>query len=240
MQIRNDYTSFQNRNYQEGHTHHITECLHDDQTKKKEGAAGAGVSTVDMQNKTAEFSKEGVIYQMSTDSAAAKRTEKKSGTSLLKGFWEALGDEGAQDSKNVMSVLKDNLLSGIHGAAASIRNAFQYQVVERLQNIPVRVKEVLKGAKTKFGNGKDTFTALTGGQTPSGRGSADARKKREGQVTSTGKDEDVPMKILKHSHLMDSYSRQGEYCQLNDNLTYRKVNNKRQPRKDMPVNKGES
>lgn len=233
MQIRNDYTSFQNRNYQEGHTHHITECLHDDQTKKKEGAGGAGAEASNVQGKTVEISKDGVIYQMSADKAALKETGKKSGTSLIKGFWDSLGDEGTQDSKNVMTVLKNNLLSGIHGAAASIRGSFQYQVADRIQNIPVKIKEVLKGARAKFGRGKGAFTALTGGQTPAGKdNSGTGKKNREGQVTTTRKDDDIPMKVLKHSHLMDSYSRQGEYCQLNDNLTYSRLKNGRKPQRE--------
>ncbi|MGN0376201.1 MAG: hypothetical protein ACI4ED_01065 [Suilimivivens sp.] len=233
MQIRNDYTSFQNKNYQESHTHHITECLNEDQVKKREGALGAGQSTLDMLNTAAEFSKDGDIYQMSAGRLNPERTGKKSGTNLLKGFWDALGEEGTESNKNVMAVWKDNLLSGIHGAATSIREALQYQVVERIQNIPVRVKAVLQSAGTRFGRGKDAFTALTDGQSPSGEErSGTGKRNREGQVTSTGKEDDIPMRVLKHSHLMDSYSRQGEYCQLNDNLTYRNTRNGRKTQKE--------
>ncbi|MGN1180831.1 MAG: hypothetical protein ACI4SD_06400 [Suilimivivens sp.] len=233
MQIRNDYTSFQNKSYQESHTHHITECLQEDQVKKKEGALGAGQSTPDISDAAAKFSRDGDIYQTSVERLNPEKTGKKSGKNLLKGFWDALGEEGTERNKNVMAVLKDNLLSGIHGAAASIRGAIQYQVVERVQNLPVKVRAVMRSAGMRFRRGKDAFTALTDGQSPSGKErSGTGKRSKEGQVTSTGKEDDIPVKVLKHSHLMDSYSRQGEYCQLNDNLTYQNVRKGRKPRND--------
>ncbi len=228
MQIRNDYTSFQNRNYQEGHTHHITECLHDDQIKKKEGAAGSFRSMPGTQSKNVEFSKDGDTYQMAGAFVPVKKDKEKSGISLIKGFWDALGEEGKGEGKNVMAAVKADVLSGIHGAATAIKDGFQYQIVGRLRNIPVKVKTVVRSAKARFGRRGDTFAALTDGQTQR-RGSSHTEKQgKDGQVTSAKKDEDIPMKALKHSHLMDSYSRKGEYCQLNDNLTYRNV--KRQKR----------
>lgn len=233
MQIRNDYTSFQNRNYQEGHTHHITECLHDEQSKKKEGASGAGQSQQIVQGNDLEFSKDGDSYQMSMDSKAVKKTSQKSGTSLVKGLWDALGDENSGNNKSVMDIINENLLSGIHGAASSLKDRFQYHFMERIQGFPARLKEIVKGAGAGFRRTKDTFAALTGGQTSKKRESSHGGKqKTEGQVTAAKKDTDIPMKILKHSHLMDSYSRQGEYCQLNDNLTYRKTRSGKQPRKE--------
>lgn len=228
MQIRNDYTSFQNRNYQEGHTHHITECLHDDQIKKKEGAAGPSRSTPVTQSNHVEFSKDGDTYQMAGTFVPVKKDKGKSGIGLIKGFWDALGEEGKGEGKNVMAAVKADVLSGIHGAAAAIKDGFQYQIVGRLRSIPAKVKTVVQSAKTRFGRRGDAFAALTDGQTQR-RGSSHTEKQgKDGQVTSAKKDEDIPMKALKHSHLMDSYSRKGEYCQLNDNLTYRNV--KRQKR----------
>ena len=73
-----------------------------------------------------------------------------------------------------------------------------------------------------FRRENDAFAALTDGQTPSGKNNSGKEKSKDGQVTSTGKEDDIPTKVRSHSHLMDSYSRTGEYCQLNDNLTYGK------------------
>ena len=222
MQIRNDYTSFQNRNYQEGHTHHITECLQEDPIKQKEGALGAGREETGMKNSTVSFSKDGDTYLMSIDARTAQPKTEKPGRGILKNFWDSLGEETSDKKENALSLWRDHLLSGIHGAAASIRESFQYQVVERVQSVPSKVKAVLQSAGVRFRRGKDGFTALTGGQNSPDKNNSGREKRKEGQISSPGKEDDIPMKMLKHSHLMDSYSRRGEYCQLNDNLTYGK------------------
>lgn len=225
MQIRNDYTSFQNRNYQEGHTHHITECLLEDSIKQKEGAIGAGRDDVSEKNAVA-FSKDGDTYRMSAGQPTEPKRTNKTGRGVLKNFWDALGEEPSDEKNGAPNPWRDHLLSGIHGAAASIRHTFQYQIAERVQSVPAKVKAVLQSAGTRFRRGKDAFTALTGGQTPSGKNSG-RRKGKDGQVTSAEKTEDIPMKAMRHSHLMDSYNRTGEYCQLNDNLTYGKIRGER-------------
>lgn len=221
MQVRNDYGSFQNRNYQESHTHHITECLHEEQVKKR-GGAGAGQQSLDKSGGV-EFSKDGDIYQMNIADPITKKASGKSGSGFVKGFWEVLGDESTENNKNVMAVLKESLLSGIHGAATAIKDTVQHQITGRLQELRGKIKINAGSALKRFGRNKDAFTALTGGQTPSERGKYNAKEKnRNGQVTASKKEEDIPMKVLTHSHLMDSYNKRGEYSQLNDNLTYQK------------------
>ena len=207
MQIRNDYTSFQNRNYQEGHTHHITECLQEDQVKQKEGALGAGKGDPGLKNSTVVFSKDGDTYRMTAGQVTEQNRTGKTGRGIFKNTW---------------NLWRENLLSGIHGAAASIRDTFQYQIVERVQSVPTKIKAVLQSAGARFRRENDAFAALTDGQTPSGKNNSGKEKSKDGQVTSTGKEDDIPTKVRSHSHLMDSYSRTGEYCQLNDNLTYGK------------------
>lgn len=220
MQIRNDYTSFQNRSYQENHTHHITECLAEEPVKKNDGATGASKSRTD-RGENITFSRDGDTYRMSVYGNPVQKRTKQPDSNLLKGFWDALGDKGTENSKSAITVLKDHLLPRIHGAATSIRDILQHQVVDRVQNTPVKVKGVLKSARTNLKRGRDAFATLTKGQTSPRRNHSGAEKRsKDGQVTSTGKKEDIPMKVLKHSHLTDSYSRKGEYCQLNDNLTY--------------------
>lgn len=222
MQIRNDYTSFQNRNYQEGHTHHITECLQEDQVKQKEGALGAGKGDPGLKNSTVAFSKDGDTYRMTTGQVTEQNRTGKTGRGIFKNFWDSLGEESSGEKQNTWNLWRENLLSGIHGAAASIRDTFQYQIVERVQSIPTKIKAVLQSAGARFRREKDAFAALTDGQTPSGKNNSGKEKSKDGQVTSTGKEDDIPTKVRSHSHLMDSYSRTGEYCQLNDNLTYGK------------------
>lgn len=233
MQIRNDYTSFQNKDYHESHTHHITKCLHKEQVKKPEGGGGTAPGNQNAGDRSVKYSRDGDIYQMSAYYGAEKTNTGKKGMSLVKGLWDALGDEETEDSPGVMSVLKVNLLSGIHGAASNIKTAFQHQILDRVQTVRLKIKINAGNASKRFGKDKDTFAALTDGQTPSRRGKSDTKEKnRNGQVTAQKKDENIPMKVLVHSHLMDSYSKCGEYCQLNDNLTYQKPGNKTKKKKE--------
>lgn len=232
MQIRNDYTTFQNKSYHESHTHHITECLHKEQVKEPEGGGGMAPGNQNAGDKSVKYSRDGDIYQMSAYYGTEKTNTKK-GMSLVKGLWDALGDEGTEDSHKVMSVLKVNLLSGIHGAAANIKTVFWHQILGRVQSVRTKIKINAGNALKRFGKDKDTFAALTDGQTPSRRRKSDTKEKnRNGQVTAQKKDENIPMKVLVHSHLMDSYSKHGEYCQLNDNLTYQKPGNKTKKKKE--------
>ena len=223
MQIRSDYTSFHNNNHRESHTHHITECHFEEEIAKRQtGGAGPAQAAVPS-SKAAEFSKDGDIYQMGLSSPVTKSDSGKGKGSPIKGFWDALGDEGAESSKNVMTVLKENIMDGIHGATHAIKGAFQFQVIDRALNVREKVRSSVQKTLKGFGRNKDTFTALTGGQTSAGKGKYNSKEKNKGQVTALKKEEDIPMKVLVHSHLMDSYNRKGEYSQLNDNLTYQKT-----------------
>lgn len=222
MQIRNDYTSFQNRNYQESHTHHVTECLKDDQVKQKEGAFSADEGDPGVKNSTVTFSKDGDTYRMSAEQVTDLNRTGKTGTGIFKNFWDALGEETSGEKENTLNMWRDHLLSGIHGAAASIRDTFYHQVVERVQSVPVKVKAVLRSVGARLRRGEDAFSSLTDGQTSSGKNDSAKERSKSTKTASVRKESDAPMKVLRHSHLMDSYSRTGEYCQLNDNLIYGK------------------
>ena len=58
--------------------------------------------------------------------------------------------------------------------------------------------------------------ALLGGKTGGGAGS---NREKEG----TRQEKNEPLKTAKttNEHLMDSYSKNGAYCKINENLTYR-------------------
>lgn len=223
MQIRSEYTSFQNKS-SHGHTHHITECMHDEHTSKKlEAGGGPAKGTGQAQNKALEYSKDGDFYQMNVPISQKEGTGRTKGSSLIKGFWDALGEEGTAGEKNVAAIFKENLLSGVHGAADAVKNAFHRQITDRIVYVRDKIKISTEKALSRFSKGRHSFASLTGGETSSKRRQPD-RKNREEQLSlsSAAKKEEIPMKALKHSHLMDSYSRRGEYCQINENLTYQK------------------
>lgn len=212
MQIQNDYRSFQNRNYQQGHQHHITECLHEEKEIKKEGGlsgvlSGAKSQTSNQNIQTAPREENFVASGISRETASQKGNKK---TGLVKGLWDALGEE-------------ENMLSGVYAAAASFKTAFAHRIVNKWEYVRERIKTGAFSMLKRFGRGRDAFTALSEEGTPSEEKKAKSKaEKQKGQVSTKRREEEIPMKNLSHSHLMDSYSKTGEYCQINENLTYQK------------------
>ena len=226
MEIRNEYTSFNNKKYHD-HTHHITKCLQEEQSSRKTQAGGAGLRNGQARGKSTEFSRDGDSYHMSAPAPVSSLDFAK-GKGFLRGLWDALGDEGdsKEAGRGVASVLRESLLAGIHGAAAAIRHSFSGQVAERVKGLRERLRVSAEGGRRFFGRGREAFGALSDGKTSSSRN----RHGRERILSEPAKEqagtekerEDIPMKILVNSHLTDSYSKSGEYCQLGENLTYRK------------------
>lgn len=222
MQIRNSYTSFQNRDYQESHTHHITKCLLEEQPKKKTGGGGPS-RAAEAGTKAMEASERNDSYYMDALNSAAKKGSGRGKATAVRGFWDALGEEGAGDKKNVMTIFKENFLPGIQDAAVVLQNGFGRRIADRIRNVREKIKTGAGNALGKFKRNKETFTALTGEQTSSGQKKSAAKEKTsDGHVTAAKTEENIPVQIQSHNYLMDSYNRRGEYSQLNDNLTYQK------------------
>lgn len=221
MQVNNDYQSYQNRDYQKQHRHHVTECLYEEENKKREGSLG-GIKTQASNRKAQAVKKEVELGSFGGNAEGIKGTEKKK-TGLMKGLWEALGEEDSQDLGKVTAVWKENILSGIYGAASSFQTAFAHRIVNKWEYVRDRIKTGASAALRKFGKNREAFTALSDERTPSHRKNAGTKEeKQKGQVTTKRKEEEMIMKNLSHDHLMDSYSKTGEYCQINENLTYQK------------------
>lgn len=222
MQIN---TSFQNRSYQDSpHTHHITECLHEEQIAKKKAGGGAPAKSSSGTSVT-ETSEKDDDYINVIPSVSQKNSGKK-GIGAVKGFWDALGDEGTENKKNVMTIFKENFLSGIYDAAAMMQEGFKHRVTDRIQTLREKVKVSAGNALGKFKKNRESFAALTENQTSSGRGKYEAKEKSsQGQVADAKTKDNIPVQIQPHNYLMDSYNRKGQYSQLNDNLTYQKPEN---------------
>ncbi|MBD5500585.1 MAG: hypothetical protein HDR10_05150 [Lachnospiraceae bacterium] len=227
MQINSDYTSIQNRNYEKTHTHHhhITECQFHEEGIKKQAGGGPSLTNSGNPSATQTSGKDNEDYINVLNSLPGKTSGKK-GTSAAKGFWDALGDEGTENQKSVVTIFKENFLTGIHDAVIVMQEGFRHRITDRIPNIREKIKVSAGNAFGKFKKSKESFTALMGKQASSGREKYEAKgKNSNGQVTDEKLQEDIPMQMQPHNYLMDSYNKRGEYSQLNDNLTYQKPEN---------------
>lgn len=229
MQIRNDY-SYQNQNYEHTHSHNITDCLHDD-VKKQQGQI-VGNSKLKSSSASYQQQKAATLELSSLIQPESKEAkEKKNGISFVKGFWNSLGEDSGGSAKSIPLMVKENVLSHmqgvIHSAQTAVHSLFQKKMLHSVTILPQKIKMEISTALKKFGRGKEAFTALTEEGMPSGQNAYQKGARQNGQMNS-GKEEEIPMAKLPNSHLMDSYSKTGSYCQLNENLTYQKPKERRE------------
>lgn len=213
MQIGNDYNAYQNLSYGHSHTHHITECMHEEGAKKREGNLGNS-NTVNSYQR-GDAAKQAMEYIASFSVEAMSENKEKKGIGTLKGYWDSLGeDKEGQTTIN----LRQSFMNGIHAATSSVQNFFSDKVVHRLVTIREKIKTAPAAAIKRFGKGKEAFDALLGGNTTFGQKNRGNKKR--------GKEEEIKTEQPVNAHLMDSYNRTGGYCQLQENLTYQKPKSK--------------
>lgn len=220
MQIRNDFNSYQGTEYRQSHTHHITKCLHEEEHKKP-GAGGQepGVKGDAFSQNNAE-DKSRQIFQRSYGEEAPKRdTGVKRGFQFVKDMWDAMGDEKEADGEAALT-LNDGETDGADAASSAVRQGFPHYIVNKWEQVREKVKTALSSALKRFGKGSGAFGALTDpGNGKEGNRDPLPEKDKKGtrrtsQVTITAAYED--------SHLMDSYTKNGKYCRLGENLGYQK------------------
>ncbi len=220
MQIRNDYTAYSNQNFEHNHTHNITECMHEEMPEKCVGASGKGVSdTVSYQQQRRDS-----LELFSTVTQETLHQNAKKNKMSFKGFWDSLGEDGTQRNfKKIPLSVKEAVVSQlqgmIHSAGAALHNMMQHKFIRSLTRVPATIKMELSAALKRF-KGGESFAALTDGRMPSKQNASKERQK--GQVTTKRREEEIKAKELTNSHLMDSYSKKGTYCKINENLTYQK------------------
>lgn len=226
MQVRNDYTSYQgmdsNRN---NHHRYVTDGLYEEAAKKAESGAGeqSSFSGEKEEMRAAASQKSQNIY-MDHYSAAARESRSAKKVSWVKQFWDYLGDESDGEGKAARHLsVRQTVMSGISGAATAFRERFVYPIVNKLTEVRESIKAYANGALKKFGKGREAFTALSDERMPSGkREGQHHREQRRGQITTRRGAVEVILQEQMNNHLMDSYTKNGEYCKLNDHLTYRR------------------
>lgn len=227
MEIQNNYNAFSDRRYHESHTHHITKCLHEEESaKNKQMAAGMKQDAVSLDE--GEKAEQDSLFTYGAVSGIKNSTSGrglKKGLEVVKGIWDAMGDEEttkATAEKGLVTgseMVKD---AGIDAASSAIRQGIPFRIAAKWESVRERLKTGLSTALKRFSKG-DAFSALTDpkGNFRGKKGSGRREIERTGRGTRQ-KRPDILTASLSESHLMDSYSKTGEYCQINENLTYHK------------------
>lgn len=227
MEIQNNYNSFSDRRYQESHTHHITKCLHEEEHEKNKGMA-AGIRKDALSAGEEEKARQESPFlneAAGTRAKSAGRLGLKKGLSVIKGIWDSMGDEKQAQSAAEKSFAAENKTlsgEGIDAASSAVRQGLPYRIVNKWESVREKLKAGLSTALKRFNRG-DAFAALTDpkGNFRGKKGSHRHTLEKTGRGTRQGRPEILTAE-LSESHLMDSYSKTGEYCRINENLTYHK------------------
>lgn len=223
MQIRNDFSNFSGREYHNPHTHHITKCLHEEEHKKL-GAGASGVrNDASQPDKGTEQKTQQDAAPMHNVGADRQNTAVKKGLGMLRGIWDSMGEEESGRTKVTSAPGEKGFF---HSPIAAAASAFQAAVSDRIggkwESVKEKIKVHIKSALKRFGRNRD-FGTLSDpkGHSTKNRDGQEPYDQRPGSGTRK-KTPDLRTAAMADTHLMDSYSKTGEYCRLNENLTYQK------------------
>ncbi len=222
MQIQSDYNSFSSTGYNQKHNHHITKCLHEEQSEQnKFGASGRKKDMVSA-DKSQEGFKQEIVYtheEVQKSSGGVKK-----GMGFIKGIWDSMGDEKTEEHKKIS--LSDSRYVGIRGidaVSSAIKQIFPNRIVNKWESIREKIKVSISNTLKRFGKENEAFNALTDPKGRfTGKRETDRHLKESKEKSGREKEGEIPAALLSDSHLMDSYSKTGAYCRLNENLTYQK------------------
>lgn len=222
MRIESDTTPYSGEQLNHSHHHHITKCLHEEKSTKLAGGA-AGISKDTYQSSDAASMEEKGSETGIGLSASAKPGKAKLGLGLVKGMWDSLGDEGDASAREGVLPMHDKTqhLQGVKAAVSGIRQNLSHYIVNKWEAVRERIKVSTNSLLKRFGKNHDSFSMLSdAGHQADGQRNGENWKKDGKQGTRRERAE-IPS-VYQDSHLMDSYSKTGEYCRLNENLTYQK------------------
>lgn len=226
MQIQTNYNSRSGEKYSKPHARHTEERFQDYEEKARGGgeAAGRKESLPPGGRPVKSDAEEGVIYERSNRQTKQEDViPKGKGKGMLRQIWDSMGDEKQMplETEPLEEGRAGEDERGIFAVSSSIRNLIPSYITEKWEEVKDRVKESAGAAFEKFNKSKDAFLALSD---PGRRflGKKEERQKREeraGRRTKRPKPE-ILLAATSDTHLTDSYSKSGEYCKLNDHLTY--------------------
>ncbi len=227
MKIQGNYQSYAGKGYEPEHHHHITKCLHEEKQSRQSGAT-AGVRQ-DAQA-VSDAGKSGGQEQVYGDYGEKKEhSGRKRGIGLgaVKDFWDSLGVEdslGTEDKRGSQETHSTGM--GLRAAGiftSAVKQAFSEHLVNRWESVREKIRVAAGNALKRFGRGRDAFGALTDPGTHFSRQGRSRHPFRDKTKKDARQETDAVLSAaLPNSHLMDSYSKTGAYCRLNENLTYQK------------------
>ncbi|MCM1134125.1 MAG: hypothetical protein NC400_00995 [Clostridium sp.] len=227
MQIQNDVNSYQGTEYHSSHQHHITKCLYDEEPSKQTGAAAALRNNAAASGTAAEEASGDTFY--GHESGVSRQAGSGKGRpGFIREFWDSLGEEekgtgsifSARDGEGKNSETHTGKISAVSAAIRQIVPSF---VIAKVGNAREKIKAGIGTALKRFGKREDTFGALSNpGSFFEGK-----RRGKEGLSEKTERgtrraNQEIISAAFSDSHLMDSYSKTGQYCRLNENLIYQK------------------
>lgn len=222
MRIDNDTASYSGSQLAHSHTHHITKCLYEEETAKKSGA-GAGISKDIYQ--AAEMTSEEDLKGIGLASMTNERVKKASrpGTNLIRGIWDAMGDDDSSLKENILSVYdRDGENRGVRAMLSAVRQNISSYIVNKWEAVREKIKVGTDSARMHFGRNRNGFAMSSDlGRQTAGNNPKSWEKDDKNKGTRR-EQEEIPSAYQADNHLMDSYSKNGEYCKINENLTYHK------------------
>lgn len=187
-----NYNSYSGSDYNYStHNHHITEHLHEEQVFPKRTDAQADVVGVTLE-------------------IQGKALEKTQSVVV-------------EENKEHFPGQVKGLLRAVSGIIPMIRQGFNVLITERFESVRERLKVGIHTALKRFGKDSEPFGALTDPGTGSLFGSRTGNGTGKGSSKSGNshiKEENIESTSGINEHLMDSYSKSGKYCKINENLTY--------------------
>lgn len=228
MQIQNDYNPHSGLNYEPAHTHHITKCLHEEEhIKQQTGAAGIKNKALSFDAAQEQKGLDGFYEYGSGIHREIGGGRGKPG--VIREFWDSLGEEKEKGAENILAAWEKEKESsqmhtaGISAVSSAIRQIVPNFVITKVGNVREKIKAGIGAALKRFGKREDAFGALSN----PGSYFGGKRKGKEEISEKTGKgtrraNQEIITATISDSHLMDSYSKTGRYCRLNENLIYQK------------------
>ncbi|MCI9327069.1 MAG: hypothetical protein HFJ00_12690 [Lachnospiraceae bacterium] len=229
MQIQGDYHPHSGHGYEPPHTHYITKCLHEEEhTKNQTGAAGIKSRAI-----SSPASEESAGGESFTGYGSVRRRSGAKGgrPGLIRGFWESLGEE-KEDGKSKESIYaardggkkdSETSIAGISAVSAALGQLIPAAAITRIGNVRERLKAGIGTALKGFGKREDDLGTLSnpGSYFEGKRRGKDALPGKQERGTRQA-DREIITATVSDSYLMDSYSKSGRYCRLNENMIYQK------------------
>lgn len=116
---------------------------------------------------------------------------------------------------------KETSLSAVSGAASAFKDLFPFRIMNKWQEVREKIKVNVSAALKKFSREREAFGALSDwGTRPDNKKEEQEKLPKSLTGAAEKKEEELTGQMLSGSHLMDSYSRSGKYCQLSEHITF--------------------